>query len=49
MMAVCTEGHEIAAGMRFCGQCGSPVAEAASNRCPYCSALNRDNVRFCGR
>ncbi|HEV8228168.1 MAG TPA: adenylate/guanylate cyclase domain-containing protein [Methylomirabilota bacterium] len=33
------------AGIRFCGQCGTPV----SAMCPACGAANPPNHRFCGQ
>ena len=37
-------GFENAAGRKFCGGCGSPLAR----RCPGCGAANEPDVRFCG-
>src|SRR5437868_8155171 len=33
------------AGMKFCGQCGSPLGVP----CPFCGAGNRPDHRFCGQ
>src|SRR5262249_32260300 len=35
---------EIAAGKKFCTQCGSPAPTA----CPSCGAANPASARFCG-
>ncbi|HET9116380.1 MAG TPA: zinc-ribbon domain-containing protein [Gaiellaceae bacterium] len=37
-------GFENAAGRKFCGGCGSPLARS----CPSCGAANEPDVRFCG-
>src|SRR5215472_10262811 len=37
-------GGDNAAGKRFCGDCGAPLA----NRCPQCGADNPPGKRFCG-
>jgi hypothetical protein len=37
--------HENPAGMRFCGQCGAPLASV----CPTCGAANPVENRFCGQ
>jgi class 3 adenylate cyclase len=37
-------GFENAAGRKFCGGCGSPLART----CPSCGAANEPDVRFCG-
>src|SRR5213594_1632417 len=42
----CPRCHaENAAGMRFCGQCASPLASA----CPVCGAANPPVNKFCGQ
>ena len=37
--------HENPAGMKFCGQCGVPLASA----CPSCGAGNPPGNKFCGQ
>jgi class 3 adenylate cyclase/tetratricopeptide (TPR) repeat protein len=44
-MTACAQcGVENAAGRKFCGGCGSPLART----CPSCSAANEPGMRFCG-
>ena len=44
-MATCGNcGAENAAGRKFCGQCGTPLARS----CPTCGAANEPDVNFCG-
>lgn len=43
-------GTENQPGLRFCEQCGTPLAEAqleAVQLCPRCRAHNRPGLRFC--
>ena len=37
--------HENPDGMKFCGQCGAPLASA----CPSCGAVNPPGNKFCGQ
>ena len=44
-MIACPQcGFENAAGRKFCGGCGAPLART----CPSCGAANEPDVRFCG-
>jgi class 3 adenylate cyclase/tetratricopeptide (TPR) repeat protein len=44
-MAACGNcGADNAAGRKFCGECGSPLARS----CPNCGAANEPDVKFCG-
>src|SRR5579862_4016967 len=44
-MTACAQcGFENAAGRKFCGGCGSPLART----CPSCGAANEPGTRFCG-
>jgi len=38
-------GFENAAGRKFCGECGAPLAVG----CPSCGAANEPGMRFCGQ
>ncbi|TML74952.1 MAG: hypothetical protein E6G12_10340 [Actinobacteria bacterium] len=44
MIACAQCGFENAAGRKFCGSCGSPLART----CPSCGAANGPGMRFCG-
>jgi class 3 adenylate cyclase/tetratricopeptide (TPR) repeat protein len=44
MTACANCGFENAAGRKFCGGCGSPLART----CPSCGAANEPGMRFCG-
>ncbi|MEM3899407.1 MAG: zinc ribbon domain-containing protein, partial [Candidatus Bathyarchaeia archaeon] len=35
-------------GMKFCGQCGSPLTQTAETTCPNCGAKNPPGMKFCG-
>jgi hypothetical protein len=39
-------GQTVAAGAKFCGNCGTPVPQATT--CPNCSTTVAAGVRFCG-
>jgi class 3 adenylate cyclase/tetratricopeptide (TPR) repeat protein len=44
-MTACAQcGFENAAGRKFCGGCGAPLART----CPSCGAANEPGTRFCG-
>jgi len=46
---ICTScGAEIPAGMRFCGQCGTPVSTGPAV-CKQCGAELPEGMKFCGR
>jgi class 3 adenylate cyclase/tetratricopeptide (TPR) repeat protein len=44
MIACAQCGFENAAGRKFCGGCGAPLAST----CPSCGAANEPGMRFCG-
>jgi len=44
MSACASCGTENAAGRKFCGRCGTPLARS----CPTCGAANEPEVSFCG-
>jgi class 3 adenylate cyclase len=45
-MTACAQcGFENAAGRKFCGGCGAPLALT----CPSCGAANEPGMRFCGQ
>jgi class 3 adenylate cyclase/tetratricopeptide (TPR) repeat protein len=45
-MTACAQcGFENAAGRKFCGECGTPLAFT----CPTCGAANEPGMRFCGQ
>ena len=39
-------GAEVAQGLKFCGECGSPMN--AGKRCPECGFENEPGMKFCG-
>lgn len=41
-------GHKNAEGMRFCGECGSPLAAPSPKKCISCGAELAPGIRFCG-
>lgn len=40
-------GAQVAQGLKFCGECGSPM-KAASGKCPNCGFENEPGMKFCG-
>jgi hypothetical protein len=41
-------GHKNPDGVKFCQECGSPLAEAGSKHCTSCGAELAAGTRFCG-
>lgn len=39
-------GAEVALGLKFCGECGSPMQK--SGKCPNCGFENAPGMKFCG-
>ena len=39
-------GAEVALGLKFCGECGSPMQK--SGKCPACGFENEPGMKFCG-
>ena len=39
-------GAEVALGLKFCGECGSPMEK--SGKCPNCGYENEPGMKFCG-
>lgn len=39
-------GAEVALGLKFCGECGSPMEK--SGKCPACGHENDPGMKFCG-
>ncbi len=40
-------GARVAKGLKFCGECGSPMT--ASGKCPECGFENEPGMKFCGQ
>jgi len=39
-------GATVAQGLKFCGECGSPMA--TTKVCPNCGTQNEPGMKFCG-